>query len=147
VAVSVAGTLILSRLQRVPFLVLLLTLIPIFLWFKAALEAGDSYSNLWAGYALPVTVTQISAIIFSGLLARQISIRLQEFEGVIASISFDYIGKLPRPFSDGQGSMYREVKRVALKVNENIQVALPRWSRSSAGNDEGICVGRYSPYS
>lgn len=137
VAVAVAGTLILPRLQKVPFLVFLLTLIPIFLWFKAALETGDWLRNLLVGYALPVTATQISAIIFSGLLARQISIGLQEFEDVIARITFDYIGKLPRPFSDGQGSMYREVKRarrynrpvavIALKVNkEEIQVALPQ---------------------
>ncbi len=137
VAVAVAGTLILPRLQKVPFPVFLLTLIPIFLWLKATLERGDWYSNLLTGYALPITATQISAIIFSGLLARQISIGLQEFEDVIAGITFDYIGKLPRPFSDGQGAMYREVKRarrynrpvavIALKVNEeDIRVALPQ---------------------
>jgi GGDEF domain-containing protein len=137
VALVVAFTLIVPRLQKIPFLILLLTPIPIFLLLKVSMEKGDWHNNLLAGYALPLTVTQVSAIILSGLLARQISLKLREFEGVIASITFGHIGKLPRPFSEGQEPMYREVKRarrynrpiaiIALKVNEeDIQVALPQ---------------------
>jgi GGDEF domain-containing protein len=137
VAVMVAVTLALPRLQRMPFLILLIIPVPIFLWLKAGFESGNWYYNLLAGYALPVTVTQVSAIILTGLLARQINYGLREFEGVIQSITFGYIGQLPKHFSDEQGPMYREVKRarryhrplavIALKINEgDLQVALPK---------------------
>lgn len=136
VALVAAITLILPRLQRIPFLMLLIIPVPIFLGFRAFMERGSWYDNLFTGYALPLTVTQVSAIILTGLLARQIHYGLQEFEEVIANITFNYIGKLPRPFSEGQGPMYREVKRarryhrplavIALKVDErDIKVVLP----------------------
>ncbi len=101
------------------------------------MERGYWYDNLFTGFALPITVTQVSAIIITGLLARQIQYGLQEFEDVIANITFGYIGKLPQSFFDGQGHMYREVKRarrynrplavIALNVDESdINVALPQ---------------------
>jgi GGDEF domain-containing protein len=132
----VAATLVLPRLQHIPFLVLLATPIPIYLWLKATIEKGAWYENLIEGFALPLTVTQVAAIILTGLLARQILYALYEFEETIANITFGYMGKLPKPFSEGQGTMYREVKRarryhrplavIALKVNEeDIQVAIP----------------------
>jgi GGDEF domain-containing protein len=137
VAAVVALTLTLPKLQRLPFLVLLATPVPIFLVLKAFMERGLWYDNLLTGNALPLTVTQVSAILLTGLLARQIHYGLREFEDIIASITFGYIGKLPKPFSEGQGTIYREVKRarrfhrplaiVALKVNEaDIQVVLPK---------------------
>jgi hypothetical protein len=136
-AVVAAGTLALPRLQRIPFLALLAVPIPIFLWLKATIEKGFWYDNLLTGYALPLTVTQVSAIILTGLLARQILYGLREFEEVITGITFGYIGKPPKPFSEGQGAMYTEVKRarryhrplsvIALRVNEaDIQVAMPQ---------------------
>jgi GGDEF domain-containing protein len=137
VALLVAVTLALPRLQRTPFLILLITSISLFLGFRVFMERGYWYDNLFTGFALPITVTQVSAIIITGLLARQIQYGLQEFEDVIANITFGHIGKLPRPFSEGQGPMYREVKRarryhrplavIALKVEESdINVLLPQ---------------------
>lgn len=137
VAIVAALTLALPKLQRLPFLILLATPIPIFLIFRAYMERGHWYYNLLAGYALPLTVTQVSAIILTGLLARQIHYRLQEFEEGIANITFGHIGKLPKSFSEDQGTIYREVKRarrfhrplaiVALKINEtDIQAVLPK---------------------
>jgi len=137
VAVVAAITLILPRLQRIPFLILLALPIPVFLGYKAFMEKGDWHDNLLAGSMLPFTVTQLSAIILTGLLARQIQLGLQEFEGVIAAITFGHIGKLPKPFSEGQDAMYKEVKRarryqrpltvIALKIDdESIQIALPQ---------------------
>ncbi|MFN8457497.1 MAG: hypothetical protein U0401_23030 [Anaerolineae bacterium] len=130
-------TLILPRLQRIPFFVLLVIPVPIYLWLKAMAEKGHWFENLIEGYALPLTVTQVAAIILTGLLARQILSALHEFEEVIANITFGHIGKLPQLFSEGQGAMYREVKRsrryhrplavIALKVNErDIQVVIPK---------------------
>ncbi len=137
VAVVAAVTLVFPKLQRISFLTLLVTPIPIYLVLRAILEKGHWYNNLIAGYALPLTVTQVSAILLTGLLARQIHYGLREFEDVIANITFGYVGKLPKPFSDGQEAMYREVKRarryhrplavIALKVNEaNMQAVLPK---------------------
>jgi GGDEF domain-containing protein len=137
VAIIVALTLVLPKLQRLPFFILLLSPIPIFLAFRAFMERGHWYDNLLTGYALPLTVTQVSAILLTGLLARQIHYHLQEFEDVIAHITFGYVGKLPKPFTEGQGAIYREVKRarryhrpltvVALKVNESdLQIILPK---------------------
>jgi GGDEF domain-containing protein len=136
VALMVALTLTLPRLQRIPFLILLVIPVPVFLALKAFMERGFWYDNILIGYAFPLTITQVSAILLSGLLARQIHYSLREFEDVIANISFGYVGQLPKPFTEGQGSMYREVKRarryhrplavLALKVNEaDMKVVLP----------------------
>lgn len=133
----VAVTLLLPRLQRIPFFVLLVIPIPIYLWLKATAEKGDWFVNLFQGYALPLTVTQVAAIILTGLLARQVLRALQEFEETISNITFGHIGKLPQPFAEEQGAMYREVKRsrrynrplavIALKVDENdIHMAIPK---------------------
>lgn len=137
VAIVAALALVLPRLPRLPFLVLLIIPIPVFLFFKALIERGDWHYNLLAGYALPLTVTQISAIVLTGLLARQIHKGLAEFEGTITHITFNHVGKLPESFSEAQGPMYREVKRarryqrpltvIALKVdNQAVQAALPQ---------------------
>jgi hypothetical protein len=137
VAVVVALTLALSKLRQIPFLILLIIPVPVFLSLKALMERGHWYENLLFGYALPLTVTQVCAIILTGLLARQINYSLREFEGVIANITFGHIGRLPKPFSEGQGMMYREVKRarryhrpvavIALKVNDtDFQAMLPQ---------------------
>lgn len=137
VTVVVAAILTLPKLRRIPFFILLITPVPIFLVVKALVERGDWYENLFLGYAFPLTVTQVSAIVLTGLLARQIHYGLREFEDVIAHITFNYIGKLPKPFSEGQGPMYREVKRarryhrplalIALKVSEaDFQAVLPK---------------------
>ncbi len=129
VAIVAAATLILPRIRQLPLALLILTPVPLFLVLKAFLEKGDWHANLLAGYALPLTVTQASAIILTGLLARQITHGLWEFEYTIAGITFNHLGKVPKPFSDGQGVMYREVKRarryqrplavIALKVDDS----------------------------
>jgi hypothetical protein len=71
------------------------------------------------------------------ILARWVSNGLGEFESAIAHITIGSVGKLPEPFSVGQGEMYREVRRarhhqrplmlMAVGVEEeSIQVALDR---------------------
>ncbi len=137
IVVAAIITLITPRLQSIPLLLLLLAPVPAFLWFKAFMESGPWYENLMRGYALPVTLTQISVIILTGLLTRQINRGLQEFEDVIAKITFGRVGQPPRPFAEGQGAMYSEVKRarryqrplavIALKVDDQmINLALPK---------------------
>jgi hypothetical protein len=136
VAVVAALTLLIPRIQQIPLVFLIVAPVPLFLALKAFMEKGDWHTNLLAGYALPLTVTQASAIILTGMLARQINQGLGDLERIIANITFGHIGKLPRPFSEGQGVMYREVKRarryqrplavIALTVDEStIQLLLP----------------------
>lgn len=136
VAIVAAATLILPRIRQLPLVLLVFTPVPLFLVLKAFLEKGDWHANLLAGYSLPLTVTQASAIILTGLLARQITHALWEFEYTIAGITFSHLGKIPKPFSEGQGVMYREVKRarryqrplavIALKVDDStIKLMVP----------------------
>lgn len=124
-------TMLVSRLRKVPLGVLLVVPIPIFLVLKAWVGRP-----IW-GAAIPVTVTEICVIALTTILARWVSSGLSEFESAIAHITIGQIGKLPEPFSTGQGEMYREVRRarhhqrplalMAIGVEEeSIQVALDR---------------------
>lgn len=124
-------TILVSRLRKAPLWVLLVGFIPVFLALKAWVK-----SSMW-GTSLPLTVTEICAIALTTILARWVSNGLSEFESAIAHITIGQVGKLPEPFSTGQGEMYREVRRarhhqrplalMAIGVEEeSIQVALDR---------------------
>jgi GGDEF domain-containing protein len=124
-------TILVPRLRKVPLAMLLVVPIPIFLMFKAWVGRP-----IW-GTAIALTVTEICVIALTTILARWASNGLSEFESAIANITIGQIGKLPEPFSIGQGEMYREVRRarhhqrplvlIAIGVEEeSIQVALDR---------------------
>jgi GGDEF domain-containing protein len=132
VAIIAVISLVWPRVRWLPYRVLMLISIPIFLLFKAFWNGHPI-----GGEALPLTVTQVSAIILTGLIARQIHYGLREFEEVVTNITFGQVGSLPKPFSEMQGSIYREVRRarryqrplsvITLKIDEDsIQVALPK---------------------
>jgi GGDEF domain-containing protein len=132
VAITAVVTLVLPRLRRLPYWALMLISIVAFLLFKAFWSG-----HLIWGKALPLTVTQISAVVLTGLISRQIHYGLREFEDVVNNITFGQVGSLPKPFSEMQGSIYREVRRarryqrplsvITLKIDEDsIQVALPK---------------------
>ncbi len=124
-------TILICRLRRVPLGVLLVGPIPIVLGLRAWLRYG-----IW-GTAIPLTVTEICLITLTTILARWVSNGLSEFENAIANITIGQVGKLPEPFSTGQGEMYREVRRarhyqrpltlMAIAVEEeSVRVALDR---------------------
>jgi GGDEF domain-containing protein len=124
-------TILIPRLRKVPLGVLLVVPIPIVLVLRAWLRYG-----VWGMY-IPLTVTEICVIALTTILARRVSNGLGEFESAIANITIGQVGKLPEPFSTGQGQMYREVRRaryhqrplmlMAIGVKEeSIQVALDR---------------------
>jgi len=124
-------TILVSRLRRVPLGVLLVGPIPIVLGLRAWLRYG-----IW-DTAIPLTVTEICVITLTTILARWVSNGLSEFESAIANITIGQVGKLPEPFSTGQGEMYREVRRarhyqrpltlMAIGVEEeSVRVALDR---------------------
>lgn len=123
--------ILVPRLRKVPLGVLLVGPIPIFLVLKAGVG-----SRVW-GTAIPLTVTEICVIALTTILARWVGNGLSEFESAIANITIGQVGKLPEPFSTGQGEMYREVRRarhhqrpltlMAIGVEkESVQVALDR---------------------
>ena len=131
-AIAVVVALAVPKVRWLPYLVLLIIPVPLFLWYKG-LWSGEA---IW-GKALPLTVTQVSAIVLTGLISIQISYGLREFEQLINNLTMGYVGKLPKTFSETQDKMYRELKRarryqrplsvITLKVDkESVQVALPK---------------------
>jgi len=140
VAVVAVMPLLLPKLSNLAFASLLVAVTTLFLviWYQDPRwgnHVAADYAHLNAVTLL--VIIQIIAIILSGLLTRQISYALEEFEGVIANIIFGHIGKRPIPFGQEQSEMYREVRRaaryerplamIALKVDaEAIQVPPPR---------------------
>jgi hypothetical protein len=131
ITVAVAATILIPRLHRVPLWLLLIGPLPVFLVLK-----------LWLGYpfrgaAILLTITEVSFIAVTSLLARQVNHVLGEFEQVVADITIDMIGKPTISFAAGQGEMYREVRRartyhrpltlIAVGIEEDtLQNTLPR---------------------
>jgi len=104
---------------------LLYTLLTIF-WHHASLTTE-----------LPFTITQISALITTVILARWVNLSLQTFEESLAQISFNQIGHMPIAFSEGQGRMYSEIRRarryerpismLAIKFDDtDLEVVIPK---------------------
>ncbi len=131
VAVAAALTILVPWLHRVPLWLTLTTPIGLLLIIKA-----------WVGYqlwgaAIPLTVTEMSFICLTSLLARQVNHALGEFEAVVADMTLKMVGKTTEPFAIGQGEMYREVRRartyhrplslMTVGIEENtLQNMLPR---------------------
>jgi len=70
----------------------------------------------WFGYplggqALAVTVTEISAILVTGLLTRQVIGAIGEFENSIVNFTIKRVGRQTKAFGVEQGEMYQEVRR------------------------------------
>jgi len=123
--------ILIPRLRKVPLGVLLVGPIPIVLVLRAWLRYG-----VWGKY-IPLTVTEICVIALTTILARWVGNGMSEFESAIANITIGQVGRLPEPFSTGQGQMYREVRRarhhqrpltlMAIGVEEeSVRVALDR---------------------
>jgi GGDEF domain-containing protein len=115
-------------LIKVHLSVLLLVPIVIFL----LLETWMGGDKVW-GAALPVTLMEISTIAVTAILARWVSIGVNEFEGAVKNITIGHGGER----RTRQGEIYREVQRarafqrpltlVAVKADEaSIKVALDR---------------------
>jgi hypothetical protein len=130
VPAMVITTVVTSRLRRVPLWVHVLAPIPVFLVLKVWMK-----SNVW-GSSLPITITEIGAIVLTTVLARWVSVGISEFESAVAHITIGEL-KSPEPFSAGQGEIYRQVRRardhqrplalMAIRIEEeSIQVALDR---------------------
>ena len=141
VAVVALVVLLLPRLSNLAFSLLLVVVTSLFLvaWYY---DPRWGQSVVSKNYTAPnaialLTIIQINAIILTGLLTKQISYELNQFETVIANITFGHIGKRPISFAEEQSEMYREVRRaaryerplamIALKIDaDTLQVPLPQ---------------------
>jgi GGDEF domain-containing protein len=65
---------------------------------------------LW-GEALPVTVTEICAILVTGLFTRQVIGAIREFENSIVNFTVKRVGRQTKAFDIEQGEMYQELRR------------------------------------
>ncbi len=94
--------------QRIPLW--LLTGIPSILLILMQIWVGDPI----LGVELPVSITEVSSIVLTGLLARQMNRHLFEFEEAISKIAINYVGSHIADFDEEQNVMYRELKRARL---------------------------------
>ena len=131
VLVTVILTLMAPRLFRIPLWLTLTAPVGLFLIFKGWTGA------LAGSFALPLTVTEVSAIVLTTLLAYWINLAISEFENAVAHITIGRRDKVPETASAGQGSLYREVRRarnhqrplalMSIAVEEkSIKIALDR---------------------
>jgi GGDEF domain-containing protein len=132
VALAAILALAIPRTRRLSYLTVLFIPAPSFLLFNV-IWRGQTV----VGEALPLTVTQVSAIVLTSLITRQISYGLRDLEQLINTITSGYVGKLPKTFEEAEGPIYTEVRRarrhhrplsvIALKVEpESIKAALPK---------------------
>jgi GGDEF domain-containing protein len=98
-------TLVVPSLFRLPLPVLASGGIGLFLIFKPL--AGYPLG----GAALPVTITEICAVLVTGLLTRQVIAGIREFETSIVNFTIKRVGRQTKDFTTEQGEMYQEVRR------------------------------------
>jgi len=129
-AVAVIIVLV-PHLYKVSLGVLLITPVVIFLVLKTLLE-----EHVW-GATLPLTVTEACAIALTVILARWVSIKVNEFEMAVGHITIGQTDNMSNPFSTSQVEMYQELRRarryhrplalISIGIqDESIKVALDR---------------------
>ncbi|MCA9947306.1 MAG: hypothetical protein KC449_27695, partial [Anaerolineales bacterium] len=105
-AIICAVTVILMRpLWRTPLYWSVTMAMPPFFILKILLNYEIGGSNL------PITVTEICAIGLSIILAGQMTRRLEELQDAVTSLTLGHLKQDTQPFEDGQGQIYREVRR------------------------------------
>jgi hypothetical protein len=105
VALIAVFTLALPSLQRLPMLLLMAVGVLAFLVSKRWIGY-----DLW-GAALTVTLTEVGALVVTGLLTRQVIGAIWEFERSIVNFTVKHIGRDTKAFAVEQGEMYLEVRR------------------------------------
>lgn len=126
---AVGMTLIPSRIsQRSP----LFTIIPVLIAY-IILKWALGYSLFER--ALAVTVTEITGIVLTLLLLREILLIVRDFEDTIADITFRQIGLPPRVYETPDAEdLYREVKRSRrFKHPLSLMLVKPRFDPNNVG--------------
>ncbi len=124
-AAVVLVTLSIPALRRPPLRTVLPAIVVLFLAVKLYFEWDDASKIEDVLRA----ATELSAIVLTLLLTRQINWALDEFQEAVAAITIPRIGKSVDAFSADQGEMYQEVRRarqynrplalLALKIEED----------------------------
>ena len=105
IAIVAALTILVPWLHRAPLYLITGSPVALFLAIKSWLGL-----RLW-GPAIPLTVTEMSFIALTSLLARQVSHVLGEFDEAVTGLTIEMVGEPTEPFTVGQGEMYRELRR------------------------------------
>lgn len=107
--ITIAGALValVPPLRRVSLSWLLVSTLPLYLLLKWQLGYPI------AGTHLPITVTEVSAIVITIGLTRQIVTRAAALQDTIARVTLGHL-KTGTDFAEGQGLIYREIRRARL---------------------------------
>lgn len=90
---------------RMPFYWPTLMAMPVYFLLKIVLGYGIG------GRSLPITVTEICAIGITIFLSEQVVRRLEELRKVVSSLTIDPLFRGTHTFENGQGQIYREIRR------------------------------------
>jgi GGDEF domain-containing protein len=108
IAAVVLTTLIVPVLRNPPLRVALPAIVTLFLAAKLYFKSGDA----WTVEDVLRAATELSAIVLTLLLTRQLSQALDEFQAAVAAITIPKVGKsVEDAFSASEGEMYQEVRR------------------------------------
>lgn len=105
-AVAITALLLLSaQLCQLAMPWLFAIILPIYFGLKWALgiESG--------GDQLALTITELSALTVTTILARMISLQIEEWRKVITSLTIGDLHDEHQPFETGQAQIYREIRR------------------------------------
>lgn len=105
-AVAITALLLLSaQLCQLAMPWLFVIILPIYFGLKWAfgLESG--------GDQLALTITELSALTVTTILARMISLQIEEWRKVVTSLTIGDLHDEHQPFETGQAQIYREIRR------------------------------------
>lgn len=104
-AISAVLILLFPRIQRLPLYWVFLLALPPFFIIKNVLGYQIGGENL------AITVTEVSALWLTIVLAEQIGKQLKQMDETIANLTLGQLGKKTQSFEVGQGQIYREIRR------------------------------------
>lgn len=136
VAVVIAVVLLVRWFRRVPVYWTFLVLLPPYLLLKILLGYQIGGNNL------PITVTEISAIGITIILARQIGRRVEELQEAVIELTLGRSLNATHDFNVDQGQIYREIRRArryhrpaalmaVCATDESMKVSLSRFIKEA----------------
>ena len=107
-ALAALAIVLWAPLHRAPLYVVFLVLAPIYIGLKLSLRYALDSAHL------PITVTEITALAVTVLLARQLGHALEEVRGAIAGTMLSKVRNRSRSFKAGQREIHREMRRARI---------------------------------
>jgi hypothetical protein len=93
------------RLCQLPLQWLFALVLPIYFLLKVFFQYEIG------GASLPLTITELSAITVTTVLARMIGLQFEEWRKIITSLTLGELRDDLQPFETGQAQIYREIRR------------------------------------